>query len=142
MRTISFCLISSLLLSISLLQASWAFDTEEAVDIQIIGDPTAKVGEQAQIDIKISPKEGYKITRAYRNRVIELSAAEQGLVEFEPGPVRGSIEPDNTLVFAVNVTPKKPGKHPINGIIRFSFIHDYTMDTKSIPLMTTVTGVE
>ena len=139
MRTRFISMFVSVLLTAS---ASWAADTQDAVDIQVLGDATAKVGEPAQIGIKITPKAGYKITRAYRNRVIELSAAEQGLVEFDPGPVRGSVEPDNTLVFVVNVTPKKPGKHPINGIIRFSFIHNYTMDTKSVPLMTTVIGIE
>ena len=74
--------------------------------------------------------------------MIELSAAEQDLVTFDEGPVRGSVEKDNTLVFAVNVTPQKLGKHPINGIIRFSFHDDSSIDMKSVPLMTTVTGTE
>jgi len=132
----------SFLSLLGLVQSGLAAETQEAVDIQVFGDASAKIGQPASIGIKITPKPGYQITRSYRNRVIELSGVEPGLVEFDPGPVRGAVAADNTLVFDVNVTPIKPGKHPINGIIRFSFHDDRTMDMKSVPLMTTVTGIE
>ena len=123
-----------------LLQPGLATETENAVDIQI-GTAMAKVGEPTQLEIKITPKTGFKISRAYRNRIFELSAAEDGLVEFDQGLVRGEVEHD-ALIFAVSVTPQKAGEHPINGIIRFSFHDGHTMDTKSVPLITTVTGTE
>ena len=102
---------------------------------------SAKVGEPTAVVATSTPPEGYKITRSYRNRVIELSSYDDG-VEFEKAVVLGSIQDAGSVVFEVGVTPTKPGAHPINGVIRVGFHHRGHSETKSVPLMATVTGAD
>jgi hypothetical protein len=122
---------------------SLAVETEDAVTIAV-PDVAAKAGEKIVIVATVTPRNGYRIAQAYNNRIMTLSAADDG-VAFQDKMVRGSIE-GAALVFKVPVTPTKPGAHPINGIIRFAFVSsegDNTrLDIKSAPLIATVTGTE
>ena len=106
-----------------------------------VDDASAKVGQGAVVKATVTPPEGFKITKVYRNRVVELSAEDDG-VEFEDGVVLGSIRDDGSVVFNVGVTPTAPGPHPINGVIRVSFNSNGRAESKSVPLMATVTGTE
>ena len=65
---------------------------------------SAKVGEPTAVIATITPPEGYRITRSYRNRVIELSSYDDG-VEFEDEVVLGSIRDGGSVVFDMGVTP-------------------------------------
>ena len=127
----------------SLIGASRAADTEEAVDINI-QDVSAKVGETAYVLAKIVPHTGFEIANNARNRVSQLSANENA-VEFTGKFVRGTVE-NGALLFKVPVIPKRPGAIAINGIIRFAFISESDgqrrLDIKSAPLMATVTGTQ
>ena len=106
-----------------------------------VENASAKVGEPTAVVATIRPPEGFKITKVYRNRVVELSSHDDG-VEFEDGVVLGAIQDDGSVVFDVGVTPTKPGPHPINGVIRVSFNSAGRSESKSVPLMATVTGTE
>jgi hypothetical protein len=120
-----------------------AAEAQDAV-IVTVEDASAKVGEKAIIVAKIAAREGYKIAEDYRNRVSSLSA-EDNEVEFEKKVIRGSMQ-NGSLVFKIPVTPKKPGTHAINGVLRFGFVNsldgDYHLDIKWMPLVATVTGTE
>jgi hypothetical protein len=120
-----------------------AAEVQDAVIVSV-EDASAKVGEKATVVAKITAREGYKIAEDYRNRITTLSALDDG-VEFESKVVRGSMQ-DGDLVFKIRVTPKKPGAHAINGVLRFGFINsldgDYHLDIKWTPLVATVTGTE
>jgi len=123
--------------------AGLAADTEDIATVSV-EDVSARVGEKAIIVAKITPREGYKIAEAYRNRLTTLSAADDG-VEFADKVVRGSML-DGSLVFKIRVTPKTLGAHAINGVLRLGFVSnldgDYHLDIKSVPLIATVTGTE
>jgi hypothetical protein len=83
-----------------------------------VSDVSAKVGERAVMQAKLRVRDGYRILQSYNNRVIKLSAEDDG-VAFEHEIVRARIEED-ALVFAVPLRAAKPGKHPsgsINSII-------------------------
>jgi hypothetical protein len=120
-----------------------AAEVQDAVIVSV-EDASAKVGEKATVVAKITAREGYRIAEDYRNRITTLSALDDG-VEFENKVVRGSMQ-DGDLVFKIRVTPKKPGAHAINGVLRFGFINsldgDYHLDIKWMPLVATVTGTE
>ena len=120
-----------------------AAEVQDAVIVSV-EDASAKVGEKAIVVAKITAREGYRIAEDYRNRITTLSALDDG-VEFENKVVRGSMQ-DGDLVFKIRVTPKKPGAHAINGVLRFGFINsldgDYHLDIKWMPLVATVTGTE
>jgi hypothetical protein len=120
-----------------------ATETEDAVTVSV-EDASAKVGDKTTIVAKVTPREGYKLAEEYRNRVSSLSAADNE-VEFENKTVRGVMQ-DGSLVFKIRVTPKKPGTHAINGVLRFGFVNnldgDYHLDIKWAPLIATVTGTE
>lgn len=120
-----------------------AAETQDAVIVSV-EDVSAKVGDKATIVAKVTPREGYKLAEDYRNRITTLSAAD-GEVEFDDKVVRGSMQ-DGSLVFKIRVTPKKPGTHAINGVLRFGFVNsldgDYHLDIKWVPLVATVTGTE
>ena len=107
-----------------------------------IENATAKVGEPTAVRAIIIPPEGIKLTSAYRHRLIDLSAFENHGVAFDDEVVIGTVEPDGKLVFEVGVTPTEPGAHPINGLMRVSFINGNKSESKSIPLIATVTGTE
>ena len=107
-----------------------------------VENATAKVGEPAVVRAIIIPPEGMKLTSVYRHRLIDLSAFEHRGVQFADDVVIGTVEPDGKLVFEVGVTPTEPGAHPINGLMRVSFINGNKSESKSIPLIATVTGTE
>ena len=104
-----------------------------------VRNASAKVGEQTAVVATVKPPEGFKITKSYRSRVIDLSALDNRGVEFAEEVVVGRLE-NGSAVFEVGVTPTEPGDHPINGIIRISFYTHGRSESKSVPLMATVTG--
>jgi hypothetical protein len=87
-----------------------------------VSDVTAKVGERAVMQAKLHIRDGYRILQSYNNRVIKLSAEDDG-VAFEQEMVRASVE-EGALVFAVPLRATKPGKHSVNGVFRVGYIHD------------------
>jgi hypothetical protein len=106
-----------------------------------VSDVTAKVGERAVMQAKLRIRDGYRILQSYNNRVIKLSAEDDG-VTFEQEMVRANIE-EGALVFAVPLRATKPGKHPINGLFRVGYIHDSDeMAMVSLRLIASVTGTE
>jgi hypothetical protein len=106
-----------------------------------VGDVSAKVGERTVMQAKLRIRDGYRILQSYNNRVIKLSAEDDG-VAFEQEIVRAKIEED-ALVFAVPLRATKPGKHPINGLFRVGYIHDSDeMAMVSLRLIASVTGTE
>jgi len=107
-----------------------------------VENATAKVGEPAVVRATIIPPEGTKLTSVYRHRLIDLSAFEDRGVAFEDEVVIGTVEDDGKLVFEIGVTATEPGAHPINGVMRVSFINGSKSESKSIPLIATVTGTE
>ena len=110
------------------------------LDVQ---DAEAKVGEATQVTATLTAPEGMRFTSVYRHRVIELSSEEgDNGVEIGKPVVVGEVKNDGRLVFEVPVTPTEPGEHPINGVIRASFLQEGKTESKSIPLMAIVTGTE
>lgn len=108
-----------------------------------VEDAAARVGEPARVMATLTAPEGMRFTSVYRHRVVELSAQEgDDGVEIGRPVVVGEVRDDGRLVFEVPVTPTAPGPHPINGVIRASFLMDGRTESKSIPLMATVTGTE
>ena len=106
-----------------------------------VEDASAKVGQPTAVKATLKAPEGMRFTSVYRHRVIELSAAEgDDGVEIGKPVVVGEVQDDGSLVFEVPVTPTEPGTHPINGVIRASFLSPGRTESKSIPLMATVTG--
>jgi hypothetical protein len=103
-----------------------------------VSDVTAKVGEHAVLHATVTLRDGFRLLEAYNNRVMQLSSWDGG-VAFERKVVDASVQ-DGALVFAVGVTPTKPGKHPINGVFRFGYIDGDTMMMISVPLIANVTG--
>jgi hypothetical protein len=107
-----------------------------------VENATARIGEPTAVRAIIIPPEGMKLTSVYRHRLIDLSALEDRGVEFDDEVVIGTVMDDGTLVFEIGVTPTEPGAHPINGLMRVSFINGNRSESKSIPLIATVTGTE
>ncbi len=69
----------------------------------------------------LKARDGYRILKHYNNRVIELSSFDDGIA-FERRVVPATLDED-VLVFEVPLRATKPGRHPINGIIRGGYIH-------------------
>src|SRR5215475_871319 len=107
--------------------SSAAEDSKTSVDITV-QNAVARVGEKAVIVAKISVRDGLQITSTYRHRITGLSPSED--VELERNLVRGVIE-DNSIVFAVGVTAKRPGIHTVHGIFLFSYHHDGELDIRA-----------
>ena len=107
-----------------------------------VENAAAKVGEPTAVRARVAPPEGMKLSSVYRHRLIELSAYEDRGVEFEDEVVIGTVQDDGSLLFEVGLTPTEPGEHPINGLMRVSFINGNKSESKSIPLIATVTGTE
>ena len=103
---------------------------------------SAKVGEPTAVRARVAPPAGMKLSSVYRHRLIELSAYEDRGVEFEDEVVIGTVQDDGSLLFEVGLTPTEPGEHPINGLMRVSFINGNKSESKSIPLIATVTATE
>jgi hypothetical protein len=110
----------------------WALSVENAV---------AKVGEPTAIHATLETIDGNKVSRGYRNRLIELSALGDA-VEFDKPVVVGTVADDTSVEFDIGVTPTKPGKHVINGLFRFGFHNEGRLNMISIPLIATVEGIE
>lgn len=125
---------------------AWALAEEPAASVVIaydvdVSDLTAKVGEPSVMRVKLKIRDGYRILKAYNNRVGSLSSYDEGVV-FEHKVERASVEGD-TLVFTVGLRATKPGKHPINGLFRVGYIHEPgEMAMVSLPLIANVTGAE
>jgi len=106
-----------------------------------VSDVTAKVGEHAVMLATLQIRDGYRILKAYNNRVIALSSLDDS-VAFDQGIVRATVE-DEALVFAVGLRATKPGKHPINGIFRVGYIQGTDeMAMVSLRLIASVTATE
>jgi hypothetical protein len=106
-----------------------------------VSDVTAKVGDLAIMRATLKVRDGYRILRAYNNRVIELSSIDDG-VAFERRMVPATLDED-ALVFAVPLRATKPGKHAINGVFRVGYIHGTDeMAMVSMRLIANVTGTE
>jgi len=138
-------LLLGLLLWASLpLAATQAAETDEGVTISV-ADAVAKVGETALVVARVDARPGFVIAENYRNAVMRLSAEDMA-VEFPNRRVRAIATQDGGLLFKVAVIPKKPGPHPINGIMRFAFVGETDgksqLDIKVAPLIATVTGME
>ena len=102
---------------------------------------SGKVGAKTALVARLTLPDGYGILDAYRNRVIELSSYDDG-VTFERPVVLGVVK-NGGLEFVVDVTPTKPGPHPINGVFRVGYFDGGgRMDMVSLPLIATVTGTE
>jgi hypothetical protein len=106
-----------------------------------VSDVSAKVGEHAVMHVTLRLRDGYRVLQAYTNRLSRFSSLDDG-VAFDDKMVSGAVQ-GNTLVFAVGVTPTKPGKHPINGVFRVGYIEDSeNMSEVSVPLIASVTGTQ
>ena len=106
-----------------------------------VSDVTAKVGEPAIMRAILRVRDGYRILKAYNNRVIALSSFDDGVV-FERKMVPAALE-EGALVFEVGLRATKPGKHPINGLFRVGYIHGTDeLAMVSVPLIANVTGAE
>jgi hypothetical protein len=116
--------------------------TSKAYTIEV-SDVTAKVGEPAVLRATLKIQEGYKILKHYNNRVIELSSLDDG-VAFESKVVPATLAED-ALVFEIPLHATKPGKHPINGVLRVGSFHgtgEIEMWMQSLRLIANVTGTE
>jgi hypothetical protein len=108
-----------------------------------VSDVTAKVGAPAVLRATLKIRDGYKILRHYNNRVISLSSLDDG-VAFESKMVSATPEEDS-LVFEIPLHATKPGKHPINGVMRVGSFHgtgEIEMSMQSLRLIANVTGTE
>jgi hypothetical protein len=102
---------------------------------------TAKVGEHAVMHATLRVRDGYRILQSYKNRVIKLSAEDDG-VAFDQEVVPATIE-EEALLFAVGLRVTKPGKHRINGLFRVGYIHGTDeIAMVSLRLIASVTGTE
>ncbi len=111
-----------------------------------VSEVRAPVGRPTELIARLSIKEGYRFIEPQPrgNRVIELSSADGG-VSFARRVVRGRLE-GGSVVFRLELTPTKPGPHPINGVIRVSYVTDqgdsWHLRHVSLPLIATVVGTE
>jgi hypothetical protein len=115
-------------------------DEADAYSVEV-NDVTAKVGEPAVMLVTLRIRDGYRILKAYNNRVIRLSSYDDGVV-FEHKMEPATAE-EGALVFTVPLRATKPGKHAINGLFRVGYIHGTDeMAMVSVPLIANVTGAE
>lgn len=110
----------------------WALSVENAV---------GKVGEPTEIHATLEAVDGNRVSRGYRNRLVELSAFDDA-VEFDGPVVVGTVTDDTSVEFDIGVTPTKPGTHVINGVFRFGFHNAGRLNMVSIPLIATVEATE
>ena len=136
--------ISALLVAVALAGATAgavarADYTGDAFSVRI-DSPTVKLGAHAVIVATISPREGFRITDAYRHRIVNLTATDDG-VEIERKVVRGALQ-DGAVVFRVDVVPKTAGPHLVIGVFRFSVTNGERLDIKAAPFEATVTATD
>jgi len=140
-RLRAFRLIAAIPTALAVSACGRAVAEEPAAYVVEVSDVTAKVGEPAMMRATLRIRDGYRILKAYNNRVIALSSLDDG-VAFDRKVVRATVQ-DDALVFAVGLRATKPGKHPINGIFRVGYIQgDSEFAMVSIRLIATVTGTE
>jgi hypothetical protein len=120
--------------------AAGAAEKDEAYALEV-ENASAKVGEPTEIKATLTTLKGHKVSKSYRNRLIELSAQDEG-VTFEEPVVVGKQESDTSVEFDIGVTPTRPGTHVINGVFRFGFHNAGRLNMVSIPLIATVEGTE
>ena len=134
-------LIAAILIALGSSAVGRAVAEEPSVYIVEVSDVTAKVGEPAVMLVTLRIRDGYRILKAYNNRVIALSSFDDGVV-FERKMVPAALE-EGALVFEVGLRATKPGKHPINGLFRVGYIHEPDeLAMVSVPLIANVTGTE
>jgi hypothetical protein len=121
--------------------AAMAADKDEAYELSV-ENASAKVGEATSIKAVLRTTNGHKASKAYNNRLIELSADEKDSVDFAERVVKGKLQDDGSVAFDIGVTPQTPGKHMINGVFRFGFHREGRMNMLSIPLIAEVDGTE
>jgi hypothetical protein len=124
------------------LAAGGAGTAEESAAYAIeVNDVTAKVGDHAVMHATLRVRDGYRILQSYKNRVIKLSAEDDG-VTFDQETVPAAIE-EGALLFAVGLRVTKPGKHPVNGLFRVGYLHGTDeIAMVSLRLIASVTGTE
>jgi hypothetical protein len=133
-------LAAALLAAAGLVAPAGAAEKDEAYALEV-ENASAKVGEPTAIKATLTTLKGHKVSKSYRNRLIELSAQDQG-VAFDEPVVLGTLESDTSVGFEVGVTPTRPGTHVINGVFRFGFHNNGRLNMISIPLIATVEGTE
>ncbi len=135
--------------ALSLAFGLWASTAgaEENGPIRVeLGEAKGPVGKPIELLARLTIEKGYRFIEPppRGNRVIELSSADKG-VEFARRVFRGTTE-DGSVTFRLEVTPKSAGSHPINGVFRVSYVTEigdsYHLRHVSLPMMTTVTGIE
>jgi len=97
----------------------------------------AKVGETATITVTVTAGDGYKANKEYPSKIKNLEAA--GAAELAATSVSGAVR-DNNIVFSVEVTPKRKGRHAVTGELRFSVCNAESCSIKKVPLDASVTG--
>ncbi len=121
---------------------SRADESANAVEL-VLSSTTVKVGEETALIAKLTPRDGVTIASNYRNKVSELSALRDG-VSFPSHVVRGVVK-DRSLLFTIPIVARSAGEHPINGVIRFGYVHEYgtksALEVRSLPLIATVNAM-
>lgn len=127
--------------------AVMAGPASDGAPVQVsVSEARGKVGEPTFLTARLTIAEGYEFIEPppRGNRVIELSSADKA-VEFARRVFRGKLE-DNAITFRLEVTPTKPGTHPINGVFRVSYVvhteSEHHLRHVSLPLISTVVGTE
>jgi hypothetical protein len=133
-------LAAALLAAAGLAAPGVAAEKDEAYALEV-ENASAKVGEPTEVKAILTTLKGHKVSKGYRNRLIELSAQDEG-VTFDKPVVVGTLESDTSVEFDIGVTPTKPGAHVINGVFRFGFYNAGRLNMISIPLIATVEGTE
>ena len=136
-----FALITAILTALAAGTSRCAAAQEIPAYVVEVTDVTARVGEPAVMRAILRIRDGYRILKAYNNRVIELSSFDDG-VAFERRMVPATVE-EGALAFAIGLRSTKPGKHPINGIFRVGYIQGTDeIAMVSVRLMANVIGTE
>ncbi len=127
--------------------AAVAGPAEDAAPVEVsVSEARGKVGQPTFLTARLTIAEGYEFIEPLPrgNRVIELSSSDQS-VEFARRVFRGKLE-DNAITFRLEVTPTRPGAHPINGVFRVSYVvhtdSEHHLRHVSLPLISTVVGTE
>src|SRR5262249_5404069 len=105
-----------------------------------VADITAKVGEPAVLRATLRPRDGYRVLKAYNNRVMELSSFDDGIA-FDRRVVQATVQ-DQQLDFAIGLRATKPGRHPINGYFRVGYIAADEFAMVSLRLIAAVNASE
>ena len=135
----SLALTAALLAAFAASAPAPAVAEESPAYILDVGDVTAAVGEQAVMRATLKIRDGYRILKAYNNRVIKLSSFDDG-VAFAHDMVAADLV-DGALIFNIGLQATKPGKHPINGLFRVGYIVGTDeMDMVSLRLIANVIG--